>query len=185
MPCCTALLMHALTKQPESLMPCCEAQGKSHGCQMSSPQSRELSSFDGGAEHILPAMQASTSCLLLGGLDFLNSHGAGLASMLSGLIGSVNDRGLLKVIPVLYLVLQLTPSGTRWVDSSWPACRPAWQLLWAYQIGMPGCRLPDEPQMLWSQGAPPHCSAASVLGRTEGLMACFSWHNLILTCMQR
>ena len=58
-------------------------------------------------------MQASTSCLLLGGPDFLQAHGAELAAMLTGLLGNVNDRGMLLVVPVLYLVLQLSPSGAR------------------------------------------------------------------------
>ena len=56
-------------------------------------------------------MQATTSCLLLGGLHFLQAHAGSLASMLAGLIGHVNDRGMLLLLPVMTLVLQLSPTG--------------------------------------------------------------------------
>lgn len=60
-------------------------------------------------EHIQPAMQIATSCILLGGTDFLQQHGQNLTRMLSGLIGNVKERGMLLIIPVVELVLQVAP----------------------------------------------------------------------------
>ena len=56
-------------------------------------------------------MQAATSCLLLGGPQFLQQQGAVLSAVLTGLIGHVNDRGMLQLLPLMSLVLQLAPQG--------------------------------------------------------------------------
>ena len=47
-----------------------------------------------------------TSCVLLGGRDFLRDHGQGLASTLAGRTGTVNERGTLMLLPVEELLLQ-------------------------------------------------------------------------------
>ncbi|KAK9787255.1 hypothetical protein WJX73_002919 [Symbiochloris irregularis] len=60
-------------------------------------------------EMVQPAMQITTSCILLGGASFLQVHGQALATMLAGLIGNVKDRGMLLLIPVMELVLQVAP----------------------------------------------------------------------------
>ena len=56
-------------------------------------------------------MQAATSCLLLGGAAILQAHAASLAALLAGLIGHVNDRGMLLLLPVMTLALQISPAG--------------------------------------------------------------------------
>ena len=52
-------------------------------------------------------MQIATSCILLGGADFLQLHGQGLARRLGGLVGNVKERAMLMIIPVMELVLQV------------------------------------------------------------------------------
>lgn len=59
------------------------------------------------AEHIKVACQIMTSCVLLGGRDFLREYGQGLASALAGLTGTVNERGTLLLLPVEELLLQV------------------------------------------------------------------------------
>jgi hypothetical protein len=48
-----------------------------------------------------------TSCVLLGGVEFLREHGQGLGSTLAELTGSVNERGTLLLLPVEELLLQV------------------------------------------------------------------------------
>ena len=52
-------------------------------------------------------MQITTSCILLGGADFLQQHGGALAALLGSLIGNVKERGMLLLIPVMELVIQV------------------------------------------------------------------------------
>ena len=59
------------------------------------------------AEHIRVACRIMTSCVLLGGLDFLREHGQRLGSTLAELTGSVNERGTLLLLPVEELLLQV------------------------------------------------------------------------------
>ncbi len=47
-----------------------------------------------------------TSCVLLGGRDFLRDEGQRLASTLGALTGTVNERGTLMLLPVQELLLQ-------------------------------------------------------------------------------
>ena len=58
-------------------------------------------------------MQAATSCLLLGGPQFMQQQGVVLSGMLTSLIGHVNDRGMLLLLPLMSLVLQLAPQGAQ------------------------------------------------------------------------
>ena len=69
------------------------------------------------AEHIRVACQIMTSCLLLGGRNFLRDHGQGLASTLAALTGTVNERGTLLLLPVEELMLQARLSTCRRVDT--------------------------------------------------------------------
>ena len=48
-----------------------------------------------------------TSCVLLGGPEFLQQHGAGLAATLAALTGNVNERGMLLLFPVYEVLLQV------------------------------------------------------------------------------
>ena len=59
------------------------------------------------AEHIKVGTQIMTSCVLLGGSEFLQHHGAALAGTLAGLTGSVNERGMLLLFPVYEILLQV------------------------------------------------------------------------------
>jgi len=65
------------------------------------------------AEHIKVACQIMTSCVLLGGRDFLRDNGQRLASSLTALTGTVNERGTLMLLPVEELLLQVQSLMTR------------------------------------------------------------------------
>ena len=67
-----------------------------------------------------------TSCVLLGGRDFLADHGQRLASALAALTGTVNERGTLMLLPVEKLLLQVcwcAPAEGLAARSSW-CCSP-------------------------------------------------------------
>ena len=59
------------------------------------------------AEHIKLGTQIMTSCVLLGGPDFLQQHGAAMTGTLANLTGAVNERGMLLLFPVYEILLQV------------------------------------------------------------------------------
>ncbi len=61
------------------------------------------------AEHIAPCSAIVQSCILLGGADFLSMHGKALVGMLCKLLGNVNERGMLLLLPIMALMLCMLP----------------------------------------------------------------------------
>lgn len=57
------------------------------------------------AEHIQTATQIITSCVLLGGPDFMSRHAATIVGILCILLGNVKERGMLLLLPVMGLLL--------------------------------------------------------------------------------
>ena len=57
------------------------------------------------AEHIKTATQIITSCVLLGGPDFMGKHAATIVGILCLLLGNVKERGMLLLLPVMGLLL--------------------------------------------------------------------------------
>ncbi len=49
------------------------------------------------------------SCILLGGADFLSAHGKALVGMLCKVLGNVNERGMLLLLPIMALMLCMLP----------------------------------------------------------------------------
>lgn len=45
--------------------------------------------------------------IVLGGLEFLNMHAQTLAKLLDLVIGNVNDRGLLSILPLVDVLVQV------------------------------------------------------------------------------
>ncbi|CAG9463738.1 unnamed protein product [Pedinophyceae sp. YPF-701] len=64
---------------------------------------------ESSTEHVHLACQCMQSCVLMGGAAFLRKHGGTLAAILDGLMASVNERGLLFVVPVIELVVKCFP----------------------------------------------------------------------------
>ena len=61
------------------------------------------------AEHIAACSAVMQSCILLGGADFVSAHGKALVDMLCNLLGNVNERGMLVLLPVMALMLCMLP----------------------------------------------------------------------------
>ncbi len=62
------------------------------------------------SEHIRAGLQTITSLILLGGAPFLQQHGGDLAQLLAGYVGTVNERGMLLLLPPLDLLLVMFPA---------------------------------------------------------------------------
>lgn len=45
--------------------------------------------------------------IILGGSEFLSVHASSIAKILDLVVGNVNDRGLLAVLPVIDLLIQV------------------------------------------------------------------------------
>lgn len=45
--------------------------------------------------------------IILGGTEFLSMHASSVAKLLDLVVGNVNDRGLLTVLPVIDILLQV------------------------------------------------------------------------------
>ncbi|KAK9124553.1 hypothetical protein Sjap_014155 [Stephania japonica] len=60
-------------------------------------------------DHLEEAVRIIESYIILGGTDFLNMHGSGLAKLLDVIVGNVNDRGLKPTLPVIEILLQCFP----------------------------------------------------------------------------
>lgn len=56
-------------------------------------------------------MQATVSIIedyvISGGIGFLNRHGSSLAKLLDVIVGNVNDKGLLSILPVIDILVQV------------------------------------------------------------------------------
>ncbi|KAI8476158.1 MAG: armadillo-type protein [Monoraphidium minutum] len=69
-----------------------------------------LQAMAASTEHVRAGLQIISSLVLLGGPPFLREHGAGLAALLAGYVGAVNERGTLLLLPPLDLLLVLFPA---------------------------------------------------------------------------
>ena len=56
------------------------------------------------------ATQLIASCLLLGGAPFLSAQAGGLVAILLRLVASMNEKGMLLLLPVLDLLLRSFPA---------------------------------------------------------------------------
>jgi hypothetical protein len=67
--------------------------------------------YDGPiAEHVQVATQIMTSCMLLGGVAFLQLYGTLLVRLLCNLLASIAHKGLPLLFPVLEGMLQISPA---------------------------------------------------------------------------
>ena len=49
--------------------------------------------------------------IIFGGPEFLNRHASSLVKLLDGIVGNVNDKGLLSLFPVIDILIQVnTPA---------------------------------------------------------------------------
>lgn len=62
-----------------------------------------------GFDHLKVAANITEGYIILGGSDFLNMHASGVAKLLDLVVGNVNDRGLLSILPVIELLIQCFP----------------------------------------------------------------------------
>lgn len=60
-------------------------------------------------EYVRPAMQITQSCALLGSSAFLSRHGATVQHVLATLLGNVNERGMMVILPTIDLLLRMFP----------------------------------------------------------------------------
>lgn len=53
------------------------------------------------------AVEIIEGYIILGGTEFLNQHASSVAKLLDMIVGNVNDRGLLSVLPVIDILVQV------------------------------------------------------------------------------
>ncbi|KAI3473132.1 hypothetical protein Pfo_030424 [Paulownia fortunei] len=61
-------------------------------------------------DHLKVAASIIEGYMVLGGLEFLNMHAPTLAKVLDLVIGNVNDRGLLSILPLVDVLVQCFPA---------------------------------------------------------------------------
>lgn len=61
-------------------------------------------------EKVQVGMQIITSCVLLAGPTFLQLHGASVVSIITALMGQLNERGMCVLLPVVELLVQCYPN---------------------------------------------------------------------------
>jgi hypothetical protein len=60
-------------------------------------------------EHLPVAMKIIECYILLGGVNFLHLHATGVAKVLAGVGGKVNEKGMLSTLPVIEILVQCFP----------------------------------------------------------------------------
>ncbi|KAJ4704392.1 importin-11-like [Melia azedarach] len=60
-------------------------------------------------DHLQVAVNIVEGYIILGGTEFLSMHASSVAKLLDLVVGNVNDRGLLTVLPVIDILLQCFP----------------------------------------------------------------------------
>ncbi|XP_050205030.1 uncharacterized protein LOC126655060 isoform X2 [Mercurialis annua] len=60
-------------------------------------------------DHLQVAVKIIESYIILGGSEFLNMHASTVAKLLDLIVGNVNDRGLLSILPVIDILIQCFP----------------------------------------------------------------------------
>lgn len=53
------------------------------------------------------AVEIIEDYIILGGSEFLSRHASSVAKLLDMIVGNVNDRGLLSVLPVIDILVQV------------------------------------------------------------------------------
>ncbi|MCO5560305.1 hypothetical protein L7F22_013917 [Adiantum nelumboides] len=66
--------------------------------------------MDRNSEHLQVAMKIIASYILLGGLSFLQLHSASVVHILDGVIGNVNEKGMMCSLPVVEMLIQCFPN---------------------------------------------------------------------------
>ncbi|XP_077233045.1 ARM repeat superfamily protein isoform X2 [Tasmannia lanceolata] len=60
-------------------------------------------------DHLQVAISIVESYIILGGTEFLNMHASSVAKLLDGIVGNVNDKGLLSTLPIVEILVQCFP----------------------------------------------------------------------------
>ncbi|KZV49653.1 importin-11 [Dorcoceras hygrometricum] len=66
--------------------------------------------LDRSFDHLKVAASIIEAYILLGGIEFLNMHAPTLAKLLDLVVGNVNDRGLLSILPLVDILVQCFPA---------------------------------------------------------------------------
>ncbi|MED6196256.1 hypothetical protein PIB30_045785 [Stylosanthes scabra] len=71
--------------------------------------SRLVEIMERSFDHLQVAVNITEDYIILGGNDFLSMHAANIAKILDLVVGNVNDKGLLSVLPVVDILIQCFP----------------------------------------------------------------------------
>ncbi|KAL5162043.1 Importin-11 [Glycine soja] len=71
--------------------------------------SRLVEIMERNFDHLQVAMNIIEDYIILGGNDFLSMHATNIAKILDLVIGNVNDKGILSVLPVVDILIQCFP----------------------------------------------------------------------------
>ncbi|XP_075491735.1 uncharacterized protein LOC142529916 isoform X1 [Primulina tabacum] len=66
--------------------------------------------LDRSFDHLKVAASIVEAYILFGGIEFLNMHAPTLAKLLELVVGNVNDRGLLSIVPLVDILVQCFPA---------------------------------------------------------------------------
>lgn len=66
-----------------------------------------LQYLNGTQFEVQVAANISEGYIILGGSDFLSLHASSVAKLLDLVVGNVNDRGLLSILPVIEILIQV------------------------------------------------------------------------------
>ncbi|GAU35098.1 hypothetical protein TSUD_162030 [Trifolium subterraneum] len=92
------LLWEATLSQAPSMVP-----------QLLSYFSRLVEIMERSFDHLQVAVNIIEDYIILGGNDFLSMHATNIAKILDLVVGNVNDKGLLSVLPVVDILIQCFP----------------------------------------------------------------------------
>ncbi|CAK8541978.1 unnamed protein product [Lathyrus sativus] len=92
------LLWEATLSQAPSLVP-----------QLLSFFSRLVGIMERNFDHLQVAVNIIEDYIILGGNDFLSMHATNIAKILDLVVGNVNDKGLLSILPVVDILIQCFP----------------------------------------------------------------------------
>ncbi|KAG0500885.1 hypothetical protein HPP92_000957 [Vanilla planifolia] len=60
-------------------------------------------------DHLQVVVEIIEAYIIFGGAEFLNQYASSVATLLDGIVGNVNDKGLLSTIPILDILIQCFP----------------------------------------------------------------------------
>ncbi|PKA62700.1 Exportin-2 [Apostasia shenzhenica] len=60
-------------------------------------------------DHLQVAVDIIEDYIIFGGAEFLNQHASSVAKLLDGIVGSVNNKGLLSTMPIIDILIQSFP----------------------------------------------------------------------------